>query len=145
MAITLSILDWFAKFFHSCKGHWSFNKTHYVTYLRSSKEYLTFVKAYYIFGPVFKWSLSTLQLTSGESVTRHVSVRMVDILNTFVNKLLQTICIFYVFLVQVVSAHEARFLQYWCLMVDRPTLLNCKALSLLRSVNEQKVKCWYFA
>jgi len=27
------------------------------------------------------------------------------------------------------------------LMVDRPTVLNCKALSLLRTVNEQKVKC----
>jgi len=26
-------------------------------------------------------------------------------------------------------------------MVDRPRLLNCKALSLLRTVNEQKVKC----
>jgi len=34
---------------------------------------------------------------------------------------------------------------FWCLMVDRPTVLNCKALSLLRTVNEQKVKCWYFA
>jgi len=27
-------------------------------------------------------TLSTLQLTSGESVSRHVSVQMVDILNT---------------------------------------------------------------
>jgi len=27
----------------------------------------------------------------------------------------------------------------------RPALLNCKALSLLRTVNKQKVKCWYFA
>jgi len=30
-------------------------------------------------------------------------------------------------------------------MVDRAIVLNCKALSLLRTVNEQKVKCWYFA
>jgi len=28
-------------------------------------------------------------------------------------------------------------------MVDRPTMHNCKALSLLRAVNEQKVKRWY--
>jgi len=42
-----------------------------------------------------------MQLTSEESVSRHVSVQMVDILNIFVNKLLQTIVIFYVFLVQV--------------------------------------------
>jgi len=33
----------------------------------------------------------------------------------------------------------------WCLMVDRTTLPNCKALSLLKTANEQKVKCWYFA
>jgi len=34
---------------------------------------------------------------------------------------------------------------FTALMVNRPTLLNCKALSLLRTVNEQKVKCSYFA
>jgi len=28
MAITLSILDRFAKFFHSCKEHYFFKKTH---------------------------------------------------------------------------------------------------------------------
>ena len=27
----------------------------------------------------------------------------------------------------------------------RPTLLNCKSLSLLKTVNKQKEKCWYFA
>jgi len=37
--------------------------------------------------------LLTLQLTSEESVSRHVSVQMVDILNIFVNKLLKTIII----------------------------------------------------
>ena len=35
------------------------------------------------------------------------------------------------------------FLLCWCLMVNRPTLFNCKALSLLRTVNKQKVECWY--
>jgi len=30
------------------------------------------------------------------------------------------------------------FLLCWCLMVNRPTVLHCKALSLLRTVNEQK-------
>jgi len=31
----------------------------------------------------FLETLSTLQLTSGESISRHVSMKMVDILNTF--------------------------------------------------------------
>jgi len=35
---------------------------------------------------------------------------MVDILNIFVNKLLQTISIFHVFLVQVASVHHVSFL-----------------------------------
>jgi len=82
----------------------------------------------------------TLQLTSAESVSRHVSVQMVNILNTC-EQTLANILHFYVFLVQVVSIHHISFLLCWCLMVDRPTLLNCKALSLLRTVNEQKVKC----
>jgi len=54
--------------------------------------------------------LPTLQLTSEESVSRHVSVQMVDILNIFVNKFLQTISIFHVFLVQVASIHRVSFL-----------------------------------
>jgi len=63
----------------------------------------------------------------------------------FVNKLLQTICIFHVFLVQVASIHCISFLLCWYLMVNRPTTLNCKASSLLWTVNKQKVKYWYFA
>ena len=63
----------------------------------------------------------------------------------FVNKLLQTTCIFHLFLVQVASIDRVSFLLCWCLMADRPTVLNCKALSLLKTVNEQEVKCWYFA
>ena len=51
------------------------------TNLRLSEEYLTFVQADYVFGPISDRTLSTLQLTSGESVSRHVSVQMVDILN----------------------------------------------------------------
>ena len=57
---------------------------------------------------------------------------------------LQTICIFHVFLVHVASVHCVRFLLCWCLIVDRPTLLNCKALNLLRTVNEQKSKMLIF-
>jgi len=45
-----------------------------------------------------------------------------------------------VFLVQVASANGVRFFTVLILMVDRPTLLNCKVLSLLRTVNEQTVK-----
>jgi len=35
------------------------------------------------YGPISDRSLLTLQLTSEESISRHVSVQMVDILNTF--------------------------------------------------------------
>ena len=41
------------------------------------------------YGPISNRSLLTLQLTSEESVSGRVSVQMVDILNIFVNKLLQ--------------------------------------------------------
>jgi len=50
-------------------------------------------------------------------------------------------CCWFKWLLSIVSD----FLLCWCLMDDRPALLNCKALSLLRTVNEQKVKCCYFA
>jgi len=45
------------------------------------------------YGPMSDRTSLTLQLTSAESVSRHVSVQMVDIRTLFVNKLLQTICI----------------------------------------------------
>jgi len=68
---------------------------------------------------------------------------MVDILNTFCEQTLADNLHFRVlwFTVQVASPHGVRFLLCCFLMVDRPTLLNCKALSLLMTVNEQKVKC----
>ena len=89
----------------------------------------------------FLETLSTLQLTNGESISRHVSVQVVDILNTFCEQTHANTLHFHVFLIQVASAHGVRFLLCTCLMVDRPTLLNCKALSLLTTVNEQTVKC----
>jgi len=51
----------------------------------------------------------TLQLTSAESVSRHVSMQMVDILNTFCEQTLANICIF-MFVVQVASIHRISFL-----------------------------------
>jgi len=66
----------------------------------------------------FRQGIMTLQLTSAENIYRHVSMQMVDIWIPFVNKLLQTICIFHVFLVQVASVRRVRFLLCWCLMVD---------------------------
>jgi len=54
-------------------------------------------------------SLLTLQLTSEDSVSRHVSVQMVYILNITVNKLLQTSSFFHVFLVQLASIHRVSF------------------------------------
>jgi len=50
----------------------------------------------------------TLQLTSAESVSRHV-MQMVDILNTFCAQTLANICIF-MFLVQLASIHRISFL-----------------------------------
>jgi len=97
------------------------------------------------YGPISDRTSLTLQLTRAESVSSHMSVQMVNIWTLFVNKVLETICFFHVFLVQVASIHRVRFLLCWCLMVDRPTLLDCKALSLLGTVNEQKVKCCYSA
>ena len=81
----------------------------------------------------------TLQLTRAESVSRHVSMQMVDIWTLCVNKLLQTICISHVFLVQMASVHRVRFLLCWCLMVDKRTgiLLNCKALVKLVKDSER--------
>jgi len=86
----------------------------------------------------FPTALSTLQLTGGERVSRHVSLHVVDIWNTFCERTFTKSLHFCVLLVQVASARGVRFLLCLCLMVDRPTLLNCKAL---RTVNEQKVKC----
>ena len=44
------------------------------------------------------------------------------------NSCKQFICSFHVFLVQMASVYRVRFLLCWCLMVDKRTLLNCKAL-----------------
>ena len=44
-------------------------------------------------------TLSTLQLTSEESISRHVFVQMLDILNTFCEKTCKRFAIFHVFLV----------------------------------------------
>jgi len=97
------------------------------------------------YGPISDRPLLTLQLTSEESVSRHVSVQMVNILNTFCEQTLANNLHFHVFLVQMAFIHRVSILLCWYLMVNRPTMLNCNALSLLRTVNEQKVKCWYFA
>ena len=71
----------------------------------------------------------TLQLTSAESVSRHVSVEMVDIWSLLWTNSYKQFA-FLVFLVQVASVHRVSFLLCWCLMVDKRTgtLLNCKAL-----------------
>jgi len=74
------------------------------------------------YGPISD-KLLTLQLTSEENVSRHVSVQMWTFCTPFVNKLLETICIFHVFLAQMASIHHVSFLLCWCLMVDWPTML----------------------
>ena len=68
------------------------------------------------FGPISDRSLLTLQLTSEESVSIHVSVQMVDILNTFCEQTLGNNLIFHVFLVQLASIHRVSF--FTVLMLD---------------------------
>jgi len=63
----------------------------------------------YAYGPISDWTLLTLQLTSEESISRHVTVQMVDILNTFREQTCKQFAIFHVFLVYVVSVHHVRF------------------------------------
>ena len=58
----------------------------------------------------FLETLLTPQLSSEESVSRHVSVQMVDILNTFCEQTHANSLHFHVFVVQVASAHCVRFL-----------------------------------
>jgi len=60
----------------------------------------------------FLVTLSTLQMTSGESISRVVSMQMVDILNTFWNKLMQTICIFTCFWFQW---HLPKVSDFYCI------------------------------
>jgi len=62
------------------------------------------------YGPISKRSLLTLQLTSEEGVSRHVSVQMVDILNTFCEQTLANDLHFHVVLIQVASIHRVSFL-----------------------------------
>jgi len=62
------------------------------------------------FGPISGSMLLTLQLTIGESVCRHLSMQMVDMLNTFCEQTLANNLHFSVFLVQVASAHGVKFL-----------------------------------
>ena len=57
----------------------------------------------------FLETLSTLPLTSEESISRHVSVQMVDMRNTFCEQTHANDLHFHVFLVQVSSAHGVRF------------------------------------
>jgi len=60
----------------------------------------------------------------------------------FVNKLLQTISIFRVFLVQVASIHRVSFLLCWCLKVDRPTMVQ--SFKLVKGSERTKSKMLIF-
>jgi len=62
------------------------------------------------YGPTSSRSLLTLQLTSEESACRHVSMPMVDILNTFCEQTLVNSLHFHVLLVQLASTHRVSFL-----------------------------------
>jgi len=61
------------------------------------------------YGPISDMLLLTLQLTSEENVSRHVSVQMLDILNTFCEQTLANNLHFHVFLIQVASIHRVSF------------------------------------
>ena len=111
MAITLSILGRFAHFFAAAKSDKFPTKSIlvYPPHLKYVAAYLK--KLQTIRKDTFLETLSTLQLTSGESISRHVSVQMVqDILNAFCEQTHANNSYFHVFLVQVASAHGVRFL-----------------------------------
>jgi len=61
------------------------------------------------YGPTSDRSSLTLQLTSAESVSRHVSVQIVDILNTFCEQTLANNLNFRAFSFQVASIHRVSF------------------------------------
>jgi len=90
-------------------------------------------------GPISNKLLLTLQLTSEESVPRHVSVQMVDTLNTFCE---QTYKQFEFFSCVFGSSGVYPSCQlFTVLMLDGRhayTVLNCKSISLLRTMKEQK-------
>jgi len=58
----------------------------------------------------FLETLLTLQLTSGDSISRHVSLQMVDILTTFCEQTLANNLHFHGFFLQLASAHGVRYL-----------------------------------
>ena len=83
MAITLSILNRFVKFFTAAKSD-KFPTKFILVYHHTLSLLLHYLrKLKTICTDTFLETLSTLQLTSGESIFRHVSVQMVDILDTF--------------------------------------------------------------
>jgi len=61
------------------------------------------------YGPISDRTLLTLQLTSEESVSMHVSVQMVDILNTFCEQTLANNLHFSCVFVQLASIHRVSF------------------------------------
>ena len=73
-----------------------------------------------------------LQLTSGESISKHTCVSMqVDILNIFCEQTLaNNLQFFHASLVQMAFVHHVRFLLCWCLVVNMTILLNWKNLSV---------------
>ena len=112
MAITLSILNRFVKNFHYCKER-KFPTKPILVYRHTLSVLLHYLrKLKTICTDTFLETLSTLQLTNGESISRHVSVQMVDILNTFYEQTHTNNLHFRMFLVQVASAHGVRFFIY---------------------------------
>jgi len=113
MAMTVSILNGFAEFFRCCKTDKFSIKFMLVTHhtLSMLLHYLGKLKNH--FRRHTPETLSTLQLASAESVSRHVYMQMVDILNTFLCVCEQTYANnlhFMCFLLQVAFAHGVRFL-----------------------------------
>jgi len=95
MAVTLSILDRFAKV---------------LGYLLTVEQRISIVcTRRQHFGLISDRTLSTLQLISGESASKHVSLQMVDILRTFCEQTLANKLHFSCVFVHLVSAHGANF------------------------------------
>jgi len=141
MAITLSILDQYAKFLHSCKERKISNKTHIslpmieqrIPNIDDLNERLIAV-----------WS----EVISDTAIDRWRKRLQACVhangghFKTFYEQTHANNWHFYVFLVQVASAHGLIFYCVGAWWFGRQASLNCKASPLLKAVNKQKINCY---
>jgi len=129
MAITLSILDGFAQFFHCCKEHWISKKT--CSGLLTIEQRISNVCTSTLhFWSDFQQDIIDTAVDQWRKRLQ-VCVRTND---GHFERLLWTnsykqFAFFMCFCFKWLLALFQFFLLCWCLMVNKPAMLNCKALS----------------